>query len=139
MKHLGLFARYGLATVKGVVGLFGAGSVIFAAHTLFLRYYANEWAGLQLMGVNGCAGEDMVANGDLIGGQTFCNKPLNFFPWIELYRHHMLAAALYYGVACVVILVIGFFLNAAQQRLAGRTPYGGSPAPPLPGDSEHLR
>lgn len=131
--------RYGLAAVQAVMGLFGAGSVIFAAHKLFLRYYANEWAGIQFSGVNGCAGEDMIANGDLIGGQTFCNKPENFVPWIEIYRHHPRAAALYYGAALMVILLAGLIWHWVHRSRATVTPFGGAPKPASPSDSEHLR
>jgi hypothetical protein len=131
--------QMGLALVQGVMGLFGAGSVIFAAHSLFLRYYANEWAGIQFSGVNGCAGEDMIANGDLIGGQTFCNKPENFVPWIEIYRRHWQAALAYYGAAAAVIVIIGFVWILLQRNRASATPFGGPTRQVDPAQHEHLR
>ncbi len=60
--------RYGLAVVQSLVGLFGAGAVLYQAHTLFLRYYIREWQGIQFAGVHGCAGEEAVVNGDLFEG-----------------------------------------------------------------------
>lgn len=135
----GVILRYGLAAVQAIMGLFGAGSVIFAAHKLFLRYYANEWAGIQFSGVNGCAGEERIANGDLFEGQTFCNKPINFVPWIEVYRRHWQAAALYYGAALVVILLAGLIWHLVHRSRATVTPFGGAPKKPSAADSEHLR
>jgi len=131
--------RLGLGAVQAIARLFGAGAVLFGAHTLFLRYYANEWGGIQFAGVNGCAGESMVANGDLIEGQTFCNKPENFVPWIEIYRRHWQAAAIYYGLALVVILLIGLALHAMQKRQAPTAPFGGPQRPATSADAEHLR
>lgn len=95
--------------------------------------------GIQFSGVNGCQGEDMIANGDLIGGQTFCNKPENFVPWIEVYRHHPLAAALYYGAAVAAILLIGFIWHVMQRNRATIMPFGGPTNAPPAADSEHLR
>lgn len=136
---LGAIARFGLSFVQAAMGLFGAGSVIFAAHNLFLRYYANEWVGIQFSGVNGCNGEDMVANGDLIGGQTFCNKPENFVPWIEIYKRHPVEAAAYYGTAAALILLIGFIWSLTQRRRASATPFGGPAKTADPSEHEHLR
>ncbi len=135
----GRLLHFGLAALQGLAGLFGAGSVIVGAHTLFLRYYAKEWGGIQFSGVNGCVGEDMIANGDLFDGQTFCNKPENFVPWIEVYRHHPRAAALYYSAALVLILVIGFVWHLLQRSRATSTPFGGAPPAPDPATNEHLR
>lgn len=139
MKVLGMLVRHGLVSVQGMLRLFSAGAVIYEAHQLFLSYYSREWNGMLFSGVNGCQGESMVANGDLFEGQTFCNQPINFFPWLELYRRHWLAALLYYGVAAIVIILIGFAISAAQRRLAGRAPFGGPAAPPAPSSSEHLQ
>jgi hypothetical protein len=136
---VGNMARYGYAVAQGMMGLFAAGAVLAGAHKLFLRYYANEWRGVQISGVNGCVGEDMIANADLIGGKTFCNKPENFVPWVEVYRHHPRAAALYYGVAVTVILIIGLLAVVAQRRIGATTPFGGSAKPAAPADHEHLR
>jgi hypothetical protein len=121
-----------------VVRLFSAGAVLYGAHTLFLRYYAREWGGIQFAGVNGCQGEDMIANGDLIEGQTFCNKPENFVPWIEIYRRHWQAAPLYYGAALAVILILGLILTWLQRRMAPANPFGGA-RPVSPADAKHLR
>lgn len=135
----GVVVRYGLAVVQGVMGLFGAGSVIVAAHTLFLRYYAREWGGLQFSGVNGCAGEEAIANGDLFEGQTYCNKPINFVPWVEMYRRHWQAAAVYYGVAAAVIILVGFIWHRLLRNRATTNPFGGAPKSSPPSESEHLR
>jgi len=139
MKTIGHSARLGIALVQGVVALFGAGSVIAAAHALFLRYYAREWTGIQFSGVNGCAGEEWIANGDLIGGQTLCNKPENFVPWIEVYRHHWQAAVGYYGAAVALILLIGFIWSLTQRRQASSTPFGGPTKTVDLSEHEHLR
>jgi hypothetical protein len=136
---LASLAQIGLGLVQGVVALFGAGSIIFAAHNLFLRYYANEWAGIQFSGVNGCKGEEVVANGDLLEGQTLCNQPENFMPWIELYRRHWQAALLYYGAAAVLILFIGFLWSLTQRRRASVTPFGGPTKIGDLSEHEHLR
>lgn len=128
----------GLAWVHGVFRLFSAGAVIYEAHHLFLRYYAREWQGVQIAGVNGCNGEDLIANADIFVGQTFCNKPENFVPWVEVYRHHPVAAAIYYGVALTIIVVIGMGISAAQRRLGSRRPFGGT-IQPSPEQSEHLQ
>ena len=135
---LGLATRSALALLQGVMRLFTAGAVIYEAHRLFLRYYAREWAGIQLTGVNNCVGEDTIANGDLFEGKTFCNQPINFVPWLELYRRHWQAACLYYGAALVIIILIGLALSLAQRRLANSQPFGGTVRPP-PTESEHLR
>ena len=129
----------GLAWTQGILRLFSAGAVIFEAHNLFLRYYAREWQGIQLAGVNGCQGEDQIANGDLFIGQTFCNKPENFMPWLEVYRHHPVSVALYYGIALVVIVAVGWVISAGHRRLASTTPFGGPQPPADVTHSEHLR
>lgn len=129
----------GLSFGRSMIGLFGAGAVLFEAHKLFLRYYQVEWQGIQFTGVNGCAGEEHVANGDLFEGQTYCHQPENFTPWVEVYRHHWQAAAWYYGAILVVLLLVGFTLSWLQHRLASQTPFGGPPRAPSPADSEHLR
>jgi hypothetical protein len=131
--------RVAFGFVQAIMGLFGAGSLIFAAHSLFLRYYQNEWIGIQYAGVNGCQGEDMVANGDLIGGQTFCNRPENFVPWTLIYRHHPLAAATYYGAAAAVIVLIGFVWSRLQRSHATTTPFGIAPPSIELTHHEHLR
>jgi len=136
---LGHWAQMGLTLVQGVIGVFGAGSVIYGAHTLFLRYYANEWRGVQLSGVNGCVGEESVANGDLFSGVTLCNKPENFVPWIEVYRHHWQVAAAYYGAAAAAILFIGFLWSLTQRRRASATPFGGPAKVADLTEHEHLR
>jgi len=125
--------------VQAIIGLCGAGSVIYGAHTLFLRYYANEWRGVQISGVNGCAGEEGVANGDLFSGVTLCNKPENFVPWIEVYRHHWQVAASYYGAAAIAILLIGFLWSLTQRRRASVTPFGGPAKVVDLTEHEHLR
>ena len=117
--HFGLSTRFALGFVQGIMGLFAGGAVIYEAHSLFLQYYANEWIGIQYSGVNGCAGEETIANGDIIGGKTICNQPENFMPWIEVYRHHPLAAAAYYGAAIAILLAIAFVWRWSQKR---RTP-----------------
>ena len=109
-------ARYALSFVQGIMGLFAAGTVIYEAHRLFLWYYAREWIGVQISGVNGCAGEDWVANADLFSGKTFCNKPENLVPWIEIYRHHPLAAAAYYGSLIALLVVIATIWALIQRR-----------------------
>ncbi len=130
--------RNGLGLVQGATRLFGSGAILFEAHNLFLRYYGREWSGMLVAGVNGCAGTDMVANGDLLEGQTFCNQPENFVPWVLLYRRHWVAALIYYGVALALILVIGLIWSRLA-RSATATPFGGPPAPVSPADHEHLR
>jgi len=134
----GIF-QAGHAVVQGLMRLAGAGAILFGAHQLFLRYYAKEWAGIQFTGPNGCAGEDMIANGDLIGGQTFCNKPENFIPWIEVYKNHPLAAACYYGAAAAAILLIGVIWHLLQRRRGVEAPFGGPQPLSDPSTSEHLR
>lgn len=131
--------RFGLAAAGGIIRLFAAGAVLFEAHQLFLRYYAREWGGIQFSGVNGCAGEDGIANGDLFEGQTFCNQPINFVPWVELYRRHWLVAVGYYAAIVAVLVLIGWLMHLGQRRLAGANPYGSSPTAPAPAESEHLR
>jgi hypothetical protein len=133
------WVRFGLALAQTIMGLVGASSVIVAAHTLFLRYYAREWSGIQFAGVNDCVGEDMIANGDLLEGKTFCNQPENFVPWFAVYRHHWQVAALYYGAGLMLILLLGLVMALMQSRLAPATPFGAPAKPPSPGDSEHLR
>lgn len=132
-------ARWGLAWTQGILRLVSAGAVLFEAHTLFLRYYAREWQGIQLRGVNDCHLEDSIANGDLFIGQTFCNKPENFVPWIEVYRLHPVAAAVYYGIAALVIIAIGIAISAAHRRLAGTKPFGDGGKVRPPSEHEHLR
>jgi hypothetical protein len=119
--------------------LFGAGAVLYGAHMLFLRYYAREWAGMQFAGVNGCAGEEMIADGDLLEGQTYCNKVINFVPWVELYRRHWQAATLYYGVVLAAILLAGLVVLWMQWRLAPTSPFGSGGKALSPAESEHLR
>ena len=136
---LGQLLQTGHALAGGVMRLFGAGAILFEAHRLFLQYYSKEWIGIQYAGVNGCIGEDMIANGDLIGGQTFCNKPENFFPWVAVYQNHPVAAAAYYGAALALILVIGFVWHSLQRRRPTDAPFGDVQAPIAPADSEHLR
>ncbi len=135
---VGAWARSGLAVGQSVFGLFGAGAVLFEAHQFFLRYYAQEWGAVQYAGVNGCAHEESIVNGDLLMGQTLCNQPENFVPWVVVYRHHPTVAAIYYGSIITVIVLIGFVLHLIQRRLATTTPFGSAPAP-SPVDSEHLR
>jgi hypothetical protein len=131
--------RFGLAVVHGFLQLFVAGAVITEAHSLFLRYYAREWQGIQFTGPNGCAGEEMVVNGDLFEAQTLCNQPENFVPWIEVYRNHWQAAAVYYGVGLIVIIIIGYVLLLIQRRLAPAAPFGEAAPTPSLDASEHLR
>ncbi len=130
--------RMGLAVVQGLLGLFGAGSVLIGAHQLFLRYYAAEWAGIQLSGVNGCAGEQMIADGDLFSGQTFCNQPLNFVPWVVLYQRHWQAAAIYYGLILTALILTGL-LVLRLQRGGSTKPFGGGVDSAATPDAEHLR
>ena len=134
----GIF-QAGQAVLQGLMRLVGAGAILFGAHQLFLRYYAREWAAIQFTGPNGCIGEDMIANGDLIGGQTFCNRPENFAPWIEVYKNHPLAAVTYYGAGAILIFLIGIIWHLLQRRRVGETPFGAPPPLPHPVDSEHLR
>ena len=131
--------RIGLATAQAAIGLFSAGTVLYGAHTLFLRYYEREWQGIQIAGVNGCAGEERVVNGDLFDGQTLCNQPENFVPWIEIYKRHWEIAGLYYGVGLLAISVIGLVMFLLQRTRALRAPFGETPAVLSPADSEHLR
>jgi len=131
--------QVGLGLAQVVMGLFGAGSLLYAAHNLFLRYYANEWRGVQFSGVNTCAGEEAIANGDLFSGVTLCNKPVNFVPWIVVYRHHWHVAVLYYGAILLVILLIGIAWFLLQRSRATTTPFGGAQPSAQPSKSEHLR
>ena len=138
---LGWWARAvgaGLSLVQNLMQLFVAGAVLFEAHRLFLSYYAREWAGIQIAGVNGCVGEEMIANADLFEGQTLCNKPINYVPWVEMYRRHWQTAAVYYGAALALILAAGFILHLLHHR-GTTTPYGEAAPAPSPVDSEHLR
>ncbi|MBL8554610.1 MAG: hypothetical protein JNL41_10060 [Phenylobacterium sp.] len=130
--------RMGLAWSQGILRLFSAGTVLYEAHQLFLRYHAREWQGIQLRGVNDCRGEEIVASGDLFVGQTFCNKPINFVPWVEVYRNHLAQAAIYYGVALVLIVLIGVVIGFAFKRLGTTTPYGAHKRLP-PSQHEYLR
>lgn len=139
MRRLAQNTRFAFALIAGVTQLFAAGSLLYGAHTLFLRYYAREWRGIQISGVNGCQGEDMIANGDLFDGKTFCNQPENFVPWFEIYRRHWHAAVLYYGAALLGIVAIGIVLTLLQKRLASTTPFGSGAKVLSPADSEHLR
>lgn len=123
----GLATRYALSFAQGILGLFAAGTIFYEAHQYFLKYYTNEWIGVQFSGVNGCAGEDLIANGDLIGGKTFCNKPENFVPWIEVYRHHPLAAALYYGTILLILVSIGIIWRLSQRRTEHPDPHAQQP------------
>jgi hypothetical protein len=133
------WVRYGLVIAQSVTALFSTGAVLYGAHTLFLRYYAREWEGVQIAGVNGCAGAERVVNGDLFEGQTLCNQPENFVPWVEIYRRHWQVAAAYYGTGLAAIFVIGFLLVMMQRRLAPRDPFGAAPSALAPENSEHLR
>lgn len=128
---MGNAARYALSLVQGIMSLFAAGTVVYEAHRLFLWYYAREMVGIQLSGVNGCAGEDLVANGDLFSGKTFCNRPENLVPWIEIYRHHPLAAAAYYGSLLLILGLIAAIWIFGQRRrgannFAKQSPHGSS-------------
>ena len=62
-----------------------------------------------------------------------------FAPWVVLYKHHLVAAAIYYGVILTVLLLVGLALVAAQRRLASTRPFGGSVGPTAPADHEHFR
>jgi hypothetical protein len=112
---------------------------LYGAHSLFLRYYAREWEGIQISGVNGCAGMEQVVNGDLFDGQTLCNQPENFVPWIEIYKRHWEVAAAYYGGGLLVILVIGAIMFLLQRTRPSSAPFGETPVVLSPADSEHLR
>ncbi len=131
--------RYGLAVIQSFAALFSTGAVLFGAHTLFLRYYAREWEGLQFSGVNGCAGVEHVVNGDLFDGQTLCNRPENFVPWIEIYRRHWDTATAYYGLIFIVILAVGALIMRLQRGHASPAPYGAAAPAPSPEHDEHLR
>lgn len=131
--------RYGLAVAQSVVALFGAGTVLYQAHTLFLRYYQREWAGIQFAGVDGCKGTEQVVDGDLFDGETICNSPTEIFTWTEVYRRHWDTAAIYYGTALAIILVIGLIVMMMQRRTAPHTPFGEAQPVLSPKDSEHLR
>jgi hypothetical protein len=135
----GSWFRAGLSVGRGVIGLFGAGAVLFEAHKLFLRYYQREWQGIQFTGVNGCQGEEALANGDLFQGQTYCNQPENFVPWVQLYQRHWQAAAVYYGIILTVLLTVGFTLSWIQHRIASQDPFGAPAKAVSPADSEHFR
>jgi hypothetical protein len=135
---LGRWARAGLAWAQGFIGLVGAGAVLVEAHKLFLQYYGREWRGLQLAGVNDCAGVDRIANGDLFEGQTFCNHVINFVPWTEMYRRHWQVALAYYGAIFAALILVGFLIWLVQRRLGSRMPFGGAAAG-TPAASEHLR
>jgi hypothetical protein len=113
---MGNAARYALSFAQGIMSLFAAGTIVYEAHRLFLWYYAREMVGIQLSGVNGCAGEDLVANGDLFSGKTFCNGPENLVPWIEIYRHHPPAAAAYYGS---LLFILGLIAAIAARLIFG--------------------
>jgi len=134
-----LSTRVGLSLAQGTLRLFGSGAVVFEAHNLFLKYYDVEWRGIQAVGVNDCARQENIANGDLFEGTTICHQPENFFPWFEVYRHHPVTAAAYYCVAAVIIIAVGLVWRAVQQRLVTSTPFGDAPQPADPSDSEHLR
>lgn len=138
-RDLYRIARLGLGRSQGILRLFTAGSVLVGAHQLFLRYYQREWEGLKASGVNGCEGDELIANADLFAGQTFCNEPENFVPWIEVYRHHPVAAAIYYGVALAIILAFGLAIGVVYRRMGGRKPFGATPKPLPTTDHEHLR
>lgn len=105
-----------LSTVQGIFGLFSAGTVLFEAHRLFLWYYAREWQGVQLSGVNECAGQEAIANGDLFSGTTLCNQPENLVPWVEVYRHHIGVAVAYYGVILAGLFLIAVVWYLFQNR-----------------------
>jgi len=133
-------ARLGLAVIQMIVRLVGAGSVLFSAHRLFLRYFHNEMIGLLFSGVNRCAGEEQVANGDLITDAiTLCHEPLNYAPWLVLYRHHWQAASAYYGAILLAIILAGYVVTRLQRRAIPSSPFGRPVRGPSPVDSEHLR
>lgn len=136
---LGRLARYGLGWVQGLIALAGAGSVLFEAHRLFLRYYAKEWGGIQISGVNGCQGEDLIANGDLFSGETFCHEALNFVPWIVVYRNHWQVAAAYYGAILIVLLLVGILVLFLQPRQSATKPFGSGQPATHPRQHEHFR
>ncbi|MDB5584479.1 MAG: hypothetical protein JWR80_9655 [Bradyrhizobium sp.] len=129
--------RFGNAVALSLFTLFSSG-IVYEAHTRFLQYYIREWEGVQLVGVNGCNGMERVVNGDLIEGQTLCNQPVNFMPWIEIYRRHWQEAALYYGAILVALCLIGVLVLRWQNRRAARSPFGHSAPAPAPEDDEHL-
>ena len=127
MTGFGYATRFALGFVQSLMGLFAAGTVVYEAHRLFLWYYAREYVGIQISGVNDCAGEDWVANGDLFEGKTFCNKPENFAPWYLIYEHHWLAALVYYGAIAAVLFLIGWLWLRHQRKSAPVDPTGQQP------------
>ena len=131
--------QMGLGLMQAAMGLVGAGSVFFVAHNLFLRYYAREWGAIQFSGVNGCAGEETIVNGDLIGGQTLCNQPLNFVPWVVVYQHHWKVAAAFYGAILAVIFLIGLAWSFRNRPRGTPAPFGRTAISDDLADHEHLR
>jgi hypothetical protein len=136
---LGSLLRFGLGWSQGIIGLVGAGSVLFEANRYFVRFYAREMAGLQFSGTNDCAGVEQVANGDLIlDAETYCRSLTNYFPSLVLYQHHRVAAAAYYGVIVAAMLVVGLALLAAQRRIKSAAPFGEGAGARRAAHHEHL-
>lgn len=131
--------RSGLSVAQSIIQLFAAGTILYGVHTLFLGYYAREWRGVQIAGVDGCAGMERAVNGDLFEGETLCHQPENFVPWIEIYRRHWEAAGIVYGVVLALMILIGVVILRWQRRLAAHVPFGRTPAAPPPEKDEHLR
>jgi hypothetical protein len=112
--------RYGFGVARSLLAVFAAGTVFYEMHSLFLTYHAREWLGLQASGVNTCAGESIIANGDLFSGATFCNHFLNYLPWLVLYKNHLDEVIAYYGVGILVIVSIGWLWVSWQHRAVNR-------------------
>ena len=130
--------RSGHTLIQGVLGLAAGGTVLGTAHALFLRIYQREWGEIQFTGPNECAGEERIANGDLFGGETICNKVENIFtPWISVYQHHFKVALIYYGLIFLVVFGVGLVWTLAQRRPPAK-PFGTATKLVLR-DNEHLR
>jgi hypothetical protein len=119
---LGLSAYVGYSFFRAIIGVFSAGAVFYEAHTKFLKYYEREWMGVQIRGPNDCMGVDRIANGDLFSGQTFCNQPENFVPWIVIYQNHWQAAVVFYGAIVAVMLAVAGLWWLLQSRRRAATP-----------------
>ena len=113
-------AHAALGFTQGMLGFFAAGTVIYEIHTAFLRNHAQEWAAIQMFGVNDCAGVAMIANADIYAGKTFCNDLINYFPWAQIYTDHADEAAAWYGSAGTVMLLIAWAWRRARRRSARR-------------------
>ena len=113
---IGLSTRFAFGLAQGIFGLFTAGALLYELHTFFLKYYQQEWFGIQFNGVNRCSGTGWIANGDLFGGSTFCNDFLNFFPWLVIYMDHPGAAIIYYGVVAALLIGIGLLWKATHKK-----------------------